>query len=112
MLVLYQTIGLSAAKYSLAGLPGDHIRKVTPVPFPNTVVKLSEPMIVPTSVKVGIAGFLKSSSCFDNWGFFRFYSRWLRLLLVSRDFVAVRLCAIPGFPKVGLFVSDFEQQLA
>jgi len=28
-------------------------------------------MIVPTSVKVGIAGFLKSPSCFDNWGFFR-----------------------------------------
>ena len=31
-------------------------------------------MIVPTSVKVGIAGFLKSPSCFDNWGFFRFYT--------------------------------------
>ena len=27
-------------------LPGDHIRKATPVPIPNTVVKLSEPMIV------------------------------------------------------------------
>ena len=26
---------------------GDHIRKVTPVPIPNTVVKLSEPMVVP-----------------------------------------------------------------
>ena len=37
-------------------LPGDHIGKETPVPIPNTVVKLSEPMIVPTSVKVGIAG--------------------------------------------------------
>ena len=36
---------------------GDHIRKVTPVPIPNTAVKLSEPMIVHTSVKVGIAGF-------------------------------------------------------
>lgn len=32
-------------------------------------------MIVPTSVKVGIAGFLKSPSCFDNWGFFRFYTQ-------------------------------------
>jgi hypothetical protein len=46
-----------AAKYSSSGLLGDHIRKVTPVPIPNTAVKLSEPMIVPTSVKVGIAGF-------------------------------------------------------
>ena len=36
---------------------GDHIRKVIPVPIPNTEVKLSEPMIVPTSAKVGIAGF-------------------------------------------------------
>jgi hypothetical protein len=27
-------------------LPGDHIGKATPVPIPNTVVKLSEPMIV------------------------------------------------------------------
>ena len=26
---------------------GDHIGKATPVPIPNTVVKLSEPMIVP-----------------------------------------------------------------
>ena len=25
---------------------GDHIKKVTPVPIPNTVVKLFEPMIV------------------------------------------------------------------
>jgi len=46
-----------AAKYSSSGLPGEHIRKVTPVPIPNTAVKLSEPMIVHTSVKVGIAGF-------------------------------------------------------
>jgi hypothetical protein len=75
VLVLYQTIGLSAAKYSSAGLPGDHIRKVTPVPISNTAVKLSEPMIVPTSVKVGIAGFLKSPNCFDGWGFFRFDPR-------------------------------------
>ena len=39
---------------------GDYITKVTPVPISNTVVKLCEPMIVPTSAKVGIAGFLKS----------------------------------------------------
>ena len=26
---------------------GDHIWKVTPVPIPNTVVKLPEPMVVP-----------------------------------------------------------------
>ena len=52
--------GLSAAKYPLEGLSGDHIVKVLPVPIPNTEVKLSEPMIVHTSVKVGIAGFLKT----------------------------------------------------
>lgn len=56
---IYQTTGLVAAKYSPPGLFGDHIRKVPPVPIPNTVVKLSEPMIVPTSAKVGIAEFLK-----------------------------------------------------
>ncbi len=31
-----------------------------PVPIPNTVVKLSEPMIVPTSAKVRIAGFFNN----------------------------------------------------
>ena len=31
---------------SLAGLAGGYIRKVTPVPIPNTVVKLAEPMIL------------------------------------------------------------------
>ena len=30
---------------------GDHIVKVTPVPIPNTEVKLSEPMIVPKARK-------------------------------------------------------------
>ena len=38
---------------------GDHNRKETPVPIPNTVVKLSVPMIVPTSAKVGIASFFQ-----------------------------------------------------
>ena len=42
-------------------LPGDYIGKVTPVPISNTVVKLSEPMIVPEGVKVGIAGILNAS---------------------------------------------------
>ena len=28
-------------------LSGDHIWKATPVPIPNTVVKLPEPMVVP-----------------------------------------------------------------
>ena len=28
-------------------ISGDHIWKVTPVPIPNTVVKLPEPMVVP-----------------------------------------------------------------
>ena len=37
-------------------LPGDYIGKVTPVPISNTVVKLSEPMIVLEGAKVGIAG--------------------------------------------------------
>src|SRR5437868_5403168 len=36
---------------------GDHTGKETPVPIPNTAVKLSGPMIVPTSAKVGIARF-------------------------------------------------------
>ena len=58
--------GLSAAKYPLEGLSGDHIVKVLPVPIPNTEVKLSEPMIVHTSVKVGIAGFLNSSVVFNG----------------------------------------------
>lgn len=53
-------LGLTAAKYSSSGLSGDYIAKVIPVPFPNTEVKLCEPMIVPTSVKVGIARFLKN----------------------------------------------------
>jgi hypothetical protein len=68
---IYQTIGLAAAKYSPLGLFGDHIRKVPPVPIPNTVVKLSEPMIVPTSAKVGIAEFLKTLVCLRTYkGFF------------------------------------------
>ncbi|MEW4451486.1 hypothetical protein AB1L30_02265, partial [Bremerella sp. JC817] len=33
----------------------------TPVPFPNTAVKHNQPMIVPTSAKVGIAGFIYTS---------------------------------------------------
>ena len=70
---IYQTIGHTAAKYSPCGLFGDHIRKVPPVPIPNTVVKLSEPMIVPTSVKVGIAEFLKTLvSLRTSEGFFVF----------------------------------------
>ena len=36
---------------------GVYRERVTPVPIPNTVVKLFEPMIVHTSAKVGIAGF-------------------------------------------------------
>ena len=68
---VYQTIGHTAAKYSSCGLFGDHIRKVPPVPIPNTAVKLSEPMIVPTSVKVGIAEFLKTlASLRTSEGFF------------------------------------------
>ena len=51
-----------AAKYSSLRLSGDYIGKVLPVPIPNTAVKLFEPMIVHTSVKVGIAGFLKNLS--------------------------------------------------
>ncbi len=52
-------LGQAAAKYSSLGLSGDYIAKVIPVPIPNTEVKLCEPMIVHTSVKVGIARFLK-----------------------------------------------------
>ena len=46
--------GFAARRTSL----GDHTGKATPVPIPNTEVKLSGPMIVPTSAKVGIARFL------------------------------------------------------
>lgn len=53
-------------KYPLGGLSGDHIVKVIPVPIPNTAVKLSEPMIVHTSVKVGIAGFLNSPVVYNG----------------------------------------------
>ena len=51
-LTTWARVGFIAARV----LPGNHIGKATPVPIPNTVVKLSEPMIVHTSVKVGIAG--------------------------------------------------------
>lgn len=61
--------GLSEAKYPSASLSGDDIAKVIPVPIPNTVVKLCEPMIVHTSVKVGIARFLKTLQ-FRLEGFF------------------------------------------
>jgi hypothetical protein len=44
-----------------AVLSGDFIEKATPVPIPNTVVKLFEPMIVYTNAKVGIAGLFKPS---------------------------------------------------
>ena len=57
LLPTYQTAGPVAVKYPPPGHSGDDIGKVLPVPIPNTEVKLSEPMIVHTSVKVGIAGF-------------------------------------------------------
>ena len=66
----YQTIGLAGVKYRRPVLSGEHIAKVIPVPIPNTVVKLCEPMIVPTSVKVGIAGSLKPLSGIPERGFF------------------------------------------
>ena len=62
--------GAPAVKYPSACLSGDHIGKVLPVPIPNTEVKLFEPMIVHTSVKVGIAGFLKTLCGFGHEGFF------------------------------------------
>ena len=85
--------GLPAAKYPLEGLSGDHIVKVIPVPIPNTEVKLSEPMIVHTSVKVGIAGFLKLLCCFQQRSFF------LRAVIYSRNtskkHAAGQLCTTP-----------------
>jgi hypothetical protein len=53
-----------------AVLSGDHIRKATPVPIPNTAVKLSEPMIVYTNAKVGIAGLFKTPLIVKSKGFF------------------------------------------
>ena len=47
-----------SVRFAAAGSSsGDHTGKETPVPIPNTAVKLSGPMIVPTSAKVGIARF-------------------------------------------------------
>ncbi len=54
-----------------AVLSGDHIEKATPVPIPNTVVKLFEPMIVYTNAKVGIAGLFKTPLIAKSKGFFR-----------------------------------------
>ena len=53
-------LGALGVKYRPVCLSGDHTAKVLPVPIPNTAVKLCGPMIVHTSVKVGIAGFLKT----------------------------------------------------
>ena len=49
---------------------GDHTVVVTPVPIPNTVVKLPEPMIVPTSAKVGIARFFSPAWAQTQAGLF------------------------------------------
>ena len=57
---IYQSKHRAPRQTCLGALSGDHIRKATPVPFSNTVVKLSEPMIVYTNAKVGIAGLLKT----------------------------------------------------
>jgi hypothetical protein len=69
-----------AGEYAAWFFTGDYIGKVTPVPIPNTAVKLSEPMIVPTSAKVGIAGFLNSPWTSVHGEFFLRYwdlSGWL-----------------------------------
>src|SRR5689334_20671732 len=65
---------------------GDHTVEETPVPIPNTAVKLSGPMIVPTSAKVGIA---------------RFYSQKPRVS--SKDSRGVFACAdaFLTHPKLG-----------
>ena len=54
---------------------GDHTVEETPVPIPNTAVKLSGPMIVPTSAKVGIARFYfkNPAGSSDPAGFFVFH---------------------------------------
>ena len=62
--------GALAVKYPPVCLSGDHTVKVLPVPIPNTEVKLYGPMIVHTSVKVGIAGFLKPFVASATKGFF------------------------------------------
>jgi hypothetical protein len=48
---------------------GEHTEKDTPVPIPNTVVKLFRPMIVPTSAKVGTARFFKNPVGISPRGF-------------------------------------------
>ena len=69
-----------------AVLSGDHIRKATPVPIPNTVVKLSEPMIVYTNAKVGIAGLFKTPLIVKSKGFFYCFS------FIRNDFVVLIFC--------------------
>ncbi len=47
---------MSAAASKTVGasvVSGDYTREVPLVPIPNTIVKLTGPMIVPTSAKVG-----------------------------------------------------------
>ena len=55
--------------------PGDHIGKVTPVPIPNTEVKLFEPMIVLTCAKVGIAGIIFNEPLSQTQGLFSWIYR-------------------------------------
>jgi hypothetical protein len=67
---------------------GDHTGEETPVPIPNTAVKLSGPMIVPTSAKVGIARFYTQkprSSSKDSSGVFA-----LNVLISLREMICYR----------------------
>ncbi len=43
----YHDLSLSPPNGGEIVFSGDHIWKVTPVPIPNTAVKLPEPMVVP-----------------------------------------------------------------
>ena len=79
---------------AIATLSGDFIWKVTPVPIPNTAVKLPEPMIVPTSAKVGLAGFIIKTLCLKAEGFF------MRDSSSRRQFTGVTQKVKPNFPTV------------
>ena len=91
---------------------GDHTGKETPVPIPNTAVKLSGPMIVPTSAKVGIARFFKNPVGISPRGFCFVYCsavhRGLRQAWSTRtrDFATLSLSALPRSNMMSLLATD------
>jgi hypothetical protein len=74
-------------------LSGDFIAKATPVPIPNTVVKLCEPMIVYTNAKVGIAGLFKTPLVNSQRGFFVDFAEFARRCYTA-DWSTATMCQV------------------